>query len=231
MCIKALVHHLTHHNNYTHTHTHTNTHTHAFTHTHTHTRIHTHIHTHAHAQDYFRPVTGLPINNYFSAFKFKWLYENVEVVRDAVDQDQVRVRVRVCVYIYVCVCVRVRACVCVCVCVRACVCLCICVCAFHASCSMCRHAFGLCNSCLITNHKVIVHCSHRICDHPSFCSTGVLWGFVPPSHQQYIRFSFTAATADVIASQSAPHTGVLWNLGLLAHLPTHRGAERGHPRH
>ncbi|KAF5838121.1 hypothetical protein DUNSADRAFT_3371 [Dunaliella salina] len=39
-------------------------------------------------KDYFRPVTGLPINNYFSAFKFKWLYENCEAVRDAVDQDQ-----------------------------------------------------------------------------------------------------------------------------------------------
>jgi len=49
-----------------------------------------HSHTYAHiVQDYFRPVTGLPINNYFSAFKFKWLYENVEQVRDAVDQDQV----------------------------------------------------------------------------------------------------------------------------------------------
>uniref|UniRef100_A0A7S3VPC6 glycerol kinase n=1 Tax=Dunaliella tertiolecta TaxID=3047 RepID=A0A7S3VPC6_DUNTE len=39
-------------------------------------------------KDYFRPVTGLPINNYFSAFKFKWMYENCEAVRDAVDQDQ-----------------------------------------------------------------------------------------------------------------------------------------------
>lgn len=35
-------------------------------------------------------MTGLPINNYFSAFKFKWMYENVEQVRNAVDLDQVR---------------------------------------------------------------------------------------------------------------------------------------------
>jgi glycerol kinase len=35
-------------------------------------------------QDYFRPVTGLPISTYFSAFKFLWLYEHVAAVRRAV---------------------------------------------------------------------------------------------------------------------------------------------------
>ena len=29
-------------------------------------------------QDYFRKVTGLPISPYFSAYKFRWLVENVE---------------------------------------------------------------------------------------------------------------------------------------------------------
>jgi len=38
-------------------------------------------------QDFFRPVTGLPIHNYFPAFKFKWLYDYVEAVRGAVDED------------------------------------------------------------------------------------------------------------------------------------------------
>lgn len=37
------------------------------------------------SKDFFRPVTGLPISTYFSAFKFKWLYDNVEVVKQAVD--------------------------------------------------------------------------------------------------------------------------------------------------
>ena len=36
------------------------------------------------AQDYFRPVTGLPISTYFSAYKFQWLMENVPAVADAV---------------------------------------------------------------------------------------------------------------------------------------------------
>lgn len=34
-------------------------------------------------RDYFRPVTGLPISTYFSAFKFQWLYEHVPAVRAA----------------------------------------------------------------------------------------------------------------------------------------------------
>nr|ACL28161.1 hypothetical protein [Dunaliella viridis] len=38
--------------------------------------------------DFFRAITGLPIHSYFPAFKIKWLYENVEAVRNAVDQDQ-----------------------------------------------------------------------------------------------------------------------------------------------
>eukprot|EP00195_Chlamydomonas_chlamydogama_P007939 CAMPEP_0202896430 /NCGR_PEP_ID=MMETSP1392-20130828/5443_1 /ASSEMBLY_ACC=CAM_ASM_000868 /TAXON_ID=225041 /ORGANISM="Chlamydomonas chlamydogama, Strain SAG 11-48b" /LENGTH=510 /DNA_ID=CAMNT_0049581793 /DNA_START=69 /DNA_END=1601 /DNA_ORIENTATION=- len=38
-------------------------------------------------KDYFRPVTGLPISTYFSAFKFKWMYDNVPAVREAVDAD------------------------------------------------------------------------------------------------------------------------------------------------
>ena len=36
-------------------------------------------------QDYFRPITGLPISTYFSAYKYLWLYENVDAVREAVD--------------------------------------------------------------------------------------------------------------------------------------------------
>jgi glycerol kinase len=39
------------------------------------------------SKEYFRAVTGLPISTYFSAFKFKWLYENVEAVKKAVDED------------------------------------------------------------------------------------------------------------------------------------------------
>eukprot|EP00775_Hariotina_reticulata_P008277 gene8277-8464_t len=31
-------------------------------------------------KDHFRPVTGLPISTYFSAYKFQWLYENVQEV-------------------------------------------------------------------------------------------------------------------------------------------------------
>lgn len=34
-------------------------------------------------RDFFRPVTGLPISTYFSAFKLKWMLENVEPVRAA----------------------------------------------------------------------------------------------------------------------------------------------------
>jgi glycerol kinase len=39
-------------------------------------------------QDYFRPVTGLPISTYFSAFKYLWLYENVPQVRAAVEEGR-----------------------------------------------------------------------------------------------------------------------------------------------
>ena len=37
-----------------------------------------------HGIDRFRPVTGLPISTYFSAFKVKWLLENVPEVQTAV---------------------------------------------------------------------------------------------------------------------------------------------------
>lgn len=39
-------------------------------------------------QDYFRPVTGLPISTYFSAFKYLWFYENLPAVREAVEEDR-----------------------------------------------------------------------------------------------------------------------------------------------
>eukprot|EP00199_Chlamydomonas_sp_CCMP681_P001310 CAMPEP_0119107008 /NCGR_PEP_ID=MMETSP1180-20130426/7896_1 /TAXON_ID=3052 ORGANISM="Chlamydomonas cf sp, Strain CCMP681" /NCGR_SAMPLE_ID=MMETSP1180 /ASSEMBLY_ACC=CAM_ASM_000741 /LENGTH=609 /DNA_ID=CAMNT_0007092431 /DNA_START=328 /DNA_END=2157 /DNA_ORIENTATION=- len=39
------------------------------------------------SKDYFRPTTGLPISTYFSAFKFKWMYDNVPQVTEAVDTD------------------------------------------------------------------------------------------------------------------------------------------------
>ncbi|PSC73566.1 Glycerol kinase [Micractinium conductrix] len=35
------------------------------------------------SQDYFRPVTGLPISTYFSAYKLKWLLDNVPAVAQA----------------------------------------------------------------------------------------------------------------------------------------------------
>ena len=38
-------------------------------------------------QDYFRKVTGLPISTYFSAYKFRWLVENVDEVQEAVSND------------------------------------------------------------------------------------------------------------------------------------------------
>ncbi len=34
-------------------------------------------------QDHFRSVTGLPVSTYFSAYKFRWLLENVPEVREA----------------------------------------------------------------------------------------------------------------------------------------------------
>lgn len=37
-----------------------------------------------HGIDHFRPVTGLPISTYFSAFKVKWLLDNVAEVKAAV---------------------------------------------------------------------------------------------------------------------------------------------------
>lgn len=39
-------------------------------------------------RDHFRATTGLPISTYFSAFKWKWLYENVPDVTAAVDAGQ-----------------------------------------------------------------------------------------------------------------------------------------------
>lgn len=36
-------------------------------------------------QDHFRDVTGLPINPYFSAYKFAWLLENVPEAKAAVE--------------------------------------------------------------------------------------------------------------------------------------------------
>ena len=35
----------------------------------------------------YRKLTGLPVSTYFSALKMKWLIENVETVREAVDND------------------------------------------------------------------------------------------------------------------------------------------------
>jgi hypothetical protein len=32
-------------------------------------------------KDHFRPVTGLPVSTYFSAYKVAWLLENVPAVR------------------------------------------------------------------------------------------------------------------------------------------------------
>eukprot|EP00967_Tisochrysis_lutea_P087823 scaffold124333_cov17-Tisochrysis_lutea.AAC.1 len=39
-------------------------------------------------KDFFRRITGLPIHNYFPAFKWKWMHDNVEAVREAVDRDE-----------------------------------------------------------------------------------------------------------------------------------------------
>lgn len=36
-------------------------------------------------QEYFRKITGLPINPYFSAYKLKWLLENVPAVASAAE--------------------------------------------------------------------------------------------------------------------------------------------------
>ena len=35
-------------------------------------------------QDYFRPVTGLPVSTYFSAYKWRWLQQHVPAVAEAV---------------------------------------------------------------------------------------------------------------------------------------------------
>lgn len=39
-----------------------------------------------HGINRFRPVTGLPISTYFSAFKVKWLLDNVPEVQTAVEE-------------------------------------------------------------------------------------------------------------------------------------------------
>jgi glycerol kinase len=36
------------------------------------------------SQDHFRPITGLPISTYFSAYKMRWLIDNVPAVAEAV---------------------------------------------------------------------------------------------------------------------------------------------------
>lgn len=38
-------------------------------------------------KDHFRPITGLPISTYFSAYKFQWLLEHVPEVCACVRQD------------------------------------------------------------------------------------------------------------------------------------------------
>ncbi|KAK9814067.1 hypothetical protein WJX72_000230 [[Myrmecia] bisecta] len=40
------------------------------------------------SRDHFRPVTGLPISTYFSAYKFQWMLENVPEVAAAVQEDR-----------------------------------------------------------------------------------------------------------------------------------------------
>jgi len=40
--------------------------------------------------DYFRPITGLPINTYFSAVKILWLLQNVESVQKAKEKGTLR---------------------------------------------------------------------------------------------------------------------------------------------
>lgn len=39
------------------------------------------------SSDYFRPLTGLPISTYFSAYKFRWLVENVNGIEKAIAED------------------------------------------------------------------------------------------------------------------------------------------------
>lgn len=39
-------------------------------------------------QDHFRPVTGLPISTYFSAYKLKWLMANNKDVADAIKSKE-----------------------------------------------------------------------------------------------------------------------------------------------
>ena len=39
-------------------------------------------------QDHFRPVTGLPVSTYFSAYKWRWLHENVPAVAEAAVQGR-----------------------------------------------------------------------------------------------------------------------------------------------
>ena len=39
-------------------------------------------------QDFFRPITGLPISTYFSSYKLKWLIDNVPAVQKALHARQ-----------------------------------------------------------------------------------------------------------------------------------------------
>ena len=39
-------------------------------------------------QDHFRSVTGLPISTYFSAYKFRWLVENVPEVKQGITEGK-----------------------------------------------------------------------------------------------------------------------------------------------
>jgi hypothetical protein len=57
-------------------------------------------------KDHFRPVTGLPVSTYFSAYKAQWMVEHSEEVRGG----RVIMCMRVCVCVCVCVYGRVRAC-------------------------------------------------------------------------------------------------------------------------
>eukprot|EP00755_Sulcionema_specki_P023620 Sspe_Gene.79341::Locus_49739_Transcript_1_1_Confidence_1.000_Length_719::g.79341::m.79341/K00864/glpK, GK; glycerol kinase len=45
----------------------------------------------AHGKDKFRTRTGLPVSPYFSAFKVKWLIENVKEVREGLSEGWVRI--------------------------------------------------------------------------------------------------------------------------------------------
>lgn len=39
-------------------------------------------------KDYLKPICGLPLSPYFSALKLMWLMENVEAVRQAIEENR-----------------------------------------------------------------------------------------------------------------------------------------------